>query len=251
MSKIIVRTTPEALYRGITTHYVLTPGDVEIWHAPNDLEAEIYDGLRQLLSPDEIKRAAEFRFERHRKQYVIGRALLRTLLAGYLQMDPRALRFHYTAKGKPELPFSGQELSVRFNLAHSGGLILLGFTLDRNIGVDIEEIRQDVEIDDISRRFFSVAERQWLESSPLPQRYNAFFRCWTRKEALLKGTGEGLSVSLDSFDVYSNLNENLCSLETPDKRKWVVQDVELDPNYAAAVAVEYSDAHQFQLLTSS
>jgi 4'-phosphopantetheinyl transferase len=247
MSKITVRSTPESIYRATTANYVLHPDEVEIWQASNDVEAEFYDPLRKLLSPEEVHRAAAFRFERHRQQYVIGHGLLRTLLASYLHTDPCALRFHYTAKGKPELLFSDKELRVQFNMAHSGANILLGFTLDRKIGVDVEEIRSDIEIDDISQRFFSPTERRWLASCPLPQRYHAFFRCWTRKEALLKGTGEGLSVSLDSFDVFSDGNQDRCWLETADERKWLVQDVELARNYAAAVAVGYADVDEFRM----
>src|SRR5512142_286431 len=101
MPKIIVRPTPEPLYHGITAEYVLDPQGVEIWHSPNDLDVEICEGLRQLLSPEEAKRAAEFRFEQHGKQYVIGRGLLRMLLASYLAADPREVRFQYSARGKP------------------------------------------------------------------------------------------------------------------------------------------------------
>ena len=211
-----------------------------MWQAPSDLAPHCCDRLRQLLSAEEIKRTADFRFEPHRRQYVIARGLLRMFLASYLHEDPRALHFQYTAKGKPELLFAGQQPGVHFNVAHSGGMILLGFTLGRNIGVDIEEIREDVEIDDISERFFTRSERRWLESLPLSQRHHEFFRCWTRKEAVLKGTAEGLSVALDSIDVLSNPHDDWCSLQTGNNRKWLVQDLALGNNYAAAVAVEYS-----------
>jgi len=239
ISKMKVRSIPESLYRGVVAQRALQADEVDIWQSPNDLEPGDYGRLPHLLSADEVERAAAFRFERHRKQYIIGRSLLRILLAGYLQIDPLAVRFQYSVKGKPELVPSDRESHIQFNLAHSGGIILLGFTARRKIGIDVEEIRADVEIDEISQRFFSPFERPWLASLPLPQRYEAFFRCWTRKEALLKGTGEGLSVSLDSLNVFSDPEEDSCWLETSNGHVWLVQDVESSSGYAAAVAVEH------------
>jgi 4'-phosphopantetheinyl transferase len=241
MPKVKVRSVPECLYRGTTADCAIQAHEVQIWQSSNDVDQESYCRLRQLLSPDEISRADAFRFERHRKQYVIGRGLLRMLLASYLHSRPSELRFQYTATGKPELVLSDTQSNLQFNLAHSGAIILLAFTLDRKIGIDIEEIRSDIEIDEISQRFFSPGERGWLACLPLPRRYHAFFRCWTRKEALLKATGEGLSVSLDSFDVFSNPEADTCRLETADRRNWLIQDVDLEPGYAAALAIEYAD----------
>lgn len=241
MPQAKVRSTPKCLYRGITAQHVLEAGEVQIWQSPNDVEQASYERLRQLLSPDEIRRADAFRFQRHRKQYVIGRGLLRMLLASYLQLEASELRFRYSAKGKPELLLSGRSVNLQFNVAHSGAIILLAFTLDRKIGVDIEEIRTDIEIDEISQRFFSPREREWLASLPVPPRCAAFFRCWTRKEALLKATGEGLSVSLDSFDVFSTADADTYSLETADGQKWLLQDMNVEPGYAAALALGYAD----------
>jgi 4'-phosphopantetheinyl transferase len=238
MSKMKVRSIPESVYRGVVAQRALQADEIEIWQSPNELDPADYERLPHLLSADEVQRAAAFRFERHRKQYIIGRGVLRILLAGYLQIDPLAVRFQYSAKGKPELP-SDQNSHMQFNIAHSGGIILLGFTSSRKIGIDVEAIRSDVEIDEISQRFFSPFERQWLAGLPLPQRCGAFFRCWTRKEALLKGTGEGLSVGLDSFNVFSNPEEDSCWLETSNDNQWLIQDVELCPDYAAAVAIEH------------
>lgn len=241
MSKITVHAIPRSFYGGITTPEVLKGGEIQMWQAPNEVDSEDYQELRQLLSTDEMERAARFRFERHRMQYVIGRSLLRILLAGYLQADARKISFHYTSKGKPELPSGGQECSLQFNIAHSGDIILLGFTRNRKIGVDVEQIREDVEVDEIAQRFFSLLERQHLASLPPSQRYGAFFRFWTRKEALLKGTGEGLSVSLDLFSVLSNPDEDSCVLQADGERKWLIQDVEVGAGYAGAVAVKYGN----------
>lgn len=231
---------PQSFYGGITTPEWLNCGEIHLWQAPNEVGGEEYQKLRELLSPDEIARASRFRFEHDRMQYVVGRTLLRLLLAAYLQTDARTIGFHYTSKGKPELLGADEQRKLQFNLAHSGGMILLGFTRTRKIGVDVEQIRQDLEVNEIAERFFSTSERLYLASLPLSQRFDAFFRFWTRKEALLKGTGEGLSVTLDSFSVFSKHDADFCRLQT-DGTQWLIQDVSVAAGYAAALAIECDD----------
>jgi 4'-phosphopantetheinyl transferase len=217
----------------------LQRNEIQIWQALNEVDQEDYWKLKELLSADETQRAAAFRFGRHRMQYVIGRSLLRILIAAYVQEDARALRFRHTAKGKPEL-LSDNESGLHFNIAHSGRIILLAFTRNRKIGIDIEEIRENIEIEEIAERFFSPPERSYLASLPLSLRYDEFFRCWTRKEALLKGTGDGLSVSLNSFSVFSHPGDVSCQLQLGDAERWLIQDVDVGIGYAGAAAVELS-----------
>lgn len=237
MSKLTVCSKLRPPYGEITPPGPLQPGEIQIWQAFNEVAEQDYSNLHKLLSSDEIERASRFRFERHRMQYVIGRSLLRILIAAYLQKDARALRFHHTPKGKPEL-LSDNESGLHFNIAHSGRIILLAFTRNRKIGIDIEEIRENIEIKEIAQRFFSQPERSYLASLPLSLRYDEFFRCWTRKEALLKGTGDGLSVSLNSFSVFSNPDDDSCQLQTGDTERWLIQDVDVGIGYAGAAAVE-------------
>jgi 4'-phosphopantetheinyl transferase len=238
MSKLTVCSIPQAFSGGIRPPAELQADEIQIWRAPNEVEEQDYPKLNELLSADEVERARKFRFERHRRQYVIGRSLLRILIAAYLQTDARSIRFHYTPKGKPELAPADNASGLHFNVAHSGRIILLGFTRNRRIGIDVEEIRKDVEIDEIAQRFFSVSEQRCLASLPLSQRYDAFFRCWTRKEALLKGTGEGLSVGLDTFSVFSTPDKDENWVSTGDQQKWWIQDVDAGIGYAGAASVE-------------
>lgn len=240
MTKVSVHSVLEFLHHGTALPQLMPKDEIEIWRSPNDLPTESYGHLRELLSEEEVRRASAFRFECHRKQYIIARALLRRLLAGYLSVEPTVLQFQYTSTGKPYLSGPQLQSNIQFNLAHSGAMILLAFALHRKIGVDIEEIRSDIEINDISQRFFSPSERQWIASLPPARRSDAFFRCWTRKEAFLKGTGDGLSVGLDSFDVVPRPDEESCRLETSGCRTWLVQDLHIEPGYAAAVAIECS-----------
>jgi 4'-phosphopantetheinyl transferase len=193
-----------------------------------------------LLSADERDRAARFHFERDRRYYCAARGILRILLGGYVKTPPPELNFAYSEKGKPALasPCVGSRLA--FNVSHSGDLALLGFTPLRHIGVDIEKIREDFDSAAIARRFFSSQEQIQLSSLPSHQQHQAFFRCWTRKEAFIKAIGEGLSHPLSQFDVTLNDSGTVSLTTRPEAaqaERWWLQSVDAGAGYAAAFAV--------------
>jgi 4'-phosphopantetheinyl transferase len=171
--------------------------EIHLWRATLDQPAETTERLHGLLARDELARAAKFRFPRDRDRYIVGRGLLRTLLAGYLDRPPREFRFEYGAFGKPKLEGDGPP----FNLSHSGALALYAFNADTEIGVDVELSRGDFAQERIAERFFSQKEVHVLRSLPERQQPLAFMTCWTRKEAFIKARGDGLSLPLASFDV--------------------------------------------------
>jgi 4'-phosphopantetheinyl transferase len=119
-------------------------------------------------------------------------------------------------------------------------MILIAITIGREVGVDVERIRTDLDLDSIAARFFSASEYKILASLAGPARYEAFFACWTRKEAYLKARGVGLSLPLDQFDVSFLPNEIPRLLATrPDPaeaRRWRIQALDLSGDYAAALA---------------
>src|SRR4029077_5239132 len=140
----------------------------------------------QLLSPDEQERAARFHFERDRQYFCATRAALRSLLAAYLKAPPLELSFQYSDKGKPGLDSRYLSCGIEFNVSHSGGLALLGFTLNRHIGGDIEKIRNDVDCESIARRFFSAREQEQLSLLPADQGPQAFSPSWPPKRRFSK-----------------------------------------------------------------
>jgi len=151
-----------------------------------------------LLSTAEQERAAKFYFEKDRQAFVVGRGMLRVLLGRYLALEPDAVGFEYGEFGKPALA-SATEL--QFNVSHSQEKMLLGFCRGTAVGVDIEQIRAYEAMSDIARRYFSAVEYARFLTAPPEQMPEAFFNCWTRKEAYIKAIGEGLSCPLDEFDV--------------------------------------------------
>jgi 4'-phosphopantetheinyl transferase len=165
--------------------------------------------------------------------------VLRAILGRYLGSDPRRLRFHSNHYGKPSLAEPAGWL--RFNLSHSGGLALVAVTLDHELGVDVEQVRADLAGLSIAEQFFSPAEVATLRALPEPDRLQAFFNCWTRKEAFVKARGEGLSFPLKRFDVSLAPGEPAALLATHDDPaeagRWTLHALSPGPGYVAAVAV--------------
>jgi 4'-phosphopantetheinyl transferase len=225
----------------LDTSLALPEDEVHLWRA--DLEALSSDESRwqRMLSADELGRAERFHFQRDRQRFVAARALLRMILAGYLATDAAGLTFLYSKKEKPGLGAEYRGSGVMFNISHSGGIALLAFTRQREIGVDVEQIRGDSDLEAIARRFFSAHEQQQLADLPAPERVDAFFRCWTRKEAYIKATGDGLSLPLSQFDVSLAAGESNGLLATrsdaSEAARWRLQEVPAGPGCVAALCV--------------
>jgi len=215
--------------------------EVHVWRVDLSAAAATQTQWEQFLSPDERERTARFHFEKDRLHFSAARSWLRIVLGRYLESAPGSLRFRYAEKGKPSLDSSQEANRLTFNISHSGGLALFAFTRGRELGIDVEGIRRDFDTEAIARRFFSAAEQARLSDLPADQRPEAFFRCWTRKEAYIKARGEGLSLPLHQFDVSIGIGDQNALLATrPDPgeaRLWSLSDLEGGQGFAAAIAV--------------
>ena len=220
---------------------VLPEDEVQIWRLDLDALAAGENRWQQLLSADEETRAKRFLVPRVRQHFMATRGMLRTILAGYLVADPGKLTFCYSSKEKPSLAPPYSESGISFNVAHSGGVALLAFVRNCALGVDVEHIRRDLDVHAIARRFFSIHEQQQLAAVAPEDKYEAFFRCWTRKEAYIKAKGEGLWLPLDQFDVSVAAGAANALLATrPDAAeagRWSVHEVVAGPGYVAALCV--------------
>jgi 4'-phosphopantetheinyl transferase len=155
------------------------------------------------------------------------------------------LSFSYSQKEKPALAPAHAGSGVAFNISHSGGVALLAFTLRRELGVDVEQVRRDFDLDAIARRFFSAHEQEQLAALNEEERFEAFFRCWTRKEAYIKATGEGLSLPLRQFDVSlaeGDVNALLSTRpDSSESRRWSLREAPAGTGYVAAVCARGHD----------
>jgi 4'-phosphopantetheinyl transferase len=214
--------------------------EIHLWRVRLDQPAEVYRACLDTLTPDESERAGRFRFDRHRQQFVIARGALRAVLSQYLDRPPSQLRFVYSPFGKPEV--EGEEGSgcLRFNLSHAEGVALIALTRGREVGVDVEVVREEFPGMEIAEHFFSGREVEALRALPEETRAAAFFLYWTRKEAYIKALGEGLSHPLRQFSVSLADGETRVLAEpegvAPEASPWIVKGLSLGGSHAAAVA---------------
>jgi 4'-phosphopantetheinyl transferase len=225
----------------------LPAGEVHVWYRPLTQDIANRGSFYDFLSADERERASRYHFDRHRNEFILTRATLRILLASYLEKSPERFSFAYSAQGKPSL--ANEATDLRFNVSHTvsltDGLAALAFARKREIGVDVEKIRPDCDAEKLAERFFSKSERDYIVRFSGHALDEAFFRCWTRKEAFIKAKGGGLSIPLDQFDVSVAQGEPAALLATrPDPteaRLWQLRDLPVKAGYAAALAVSVLD----------
>jgi 4'-phosphopantetheinyl transferase len=220
----------------------LSSNDVHVWRALLDQPDLCVQQLAQTLSSEELMRAECFHFELDRTRFIVGRGVLRTILGLYLGAEPSRLEFCYGHHGKPHLAERFGAGELRFNLAHSHELALYAFARGREIGVDLEYIRHMPDAEQIAANFFSAREYAMLRALPTSRKEQAFFNCWTRKEAYTKAIGRGLAQSLDQFDVSLVPGEpaGLLNVEgAPEEAsRWSSETLTPAPGYVAALAVE-------------
>ena len=240
--------TADDLWRPPPTGWSLSRGEVHVWRASLDVPAPRIQARKEILSADELGRVVRFRFRRDRHRYIVARGLLRTILGGYLRIDPIDIRFEYSDFGKPSLPARTGQAAIRFNVSHSGGLALYAFTLDRDIGVDLERITSMDDAEVGSMRFFSPQEKVQFQALNPSQKREAFFASWTCKEAYIKAKGHGLSLPLDRIRVSLDLRKPAKLLDITgapqEAARWSLRRLTASPGCAAALAVE---GHRFRL----
>ena len=226
---------------------LLPENEVHVWRAGLDLPNRNVQELGEDLSSDERERAGRYHFEKDRKYLIVRRGILRRILGFYLNLKPSRIQFRYGENGKPALADTFGIGAIHFNLSHSNGVALFAFARDREIGVDIEYMRDIPEMDKIVEQFFSKRERDVFRKLPKSQKREAFFNGWTCKEAFIKTLGDGLSRSLDKFDVSLAPGEpaNLLRIEDDltEASRWSIQGLKPAPHYVGAFAVK---SHMFE-----
>lgn len=212
-----------------------------MWLVHLDAEPDEVARLLPLLSPDECERTTRFRLPGYGARFAVARAALRLLLAAHVGLAPTDLRFGYGPRGKPALTGTAAG-DLEFNLSHSRGKALYGVSRRRAVGIDLEYVRPGIDVEALARRFLAPEEREVLSRLTGAVRLEGFFRCWTRKEALLKALGEGLAVSLSSFAVSCAPGEGARILRGLDGlggvARWRLSDLDPGPEHAAALCAE-------------
>ncbi len=220
----------------------LARNEVHVWLVDLAAEARGVGILERFLDDGERIRAARFMFEQDRRRFTISHGVLRVLLGGYLGIEPGEVCFSYGRWGKPALAEGSKPTGLCFNLSYSYRLALYAFARGREVGIDIEYVQPSLAEEQVAEQFFSPRERADLRALPPHVWDQAFFQCWTRKEAYVKARGKGLSLRLDQFDVSVAPGSPAALLATrgdpQEAPRWSLQSLAPGLGYVAALAAE-------------
>jgi 4'-phosphopantetheinyl transferase len=209
------------------------PGGVHLYMLPLQPTGQNFEQYLAFLSSDD--------FEVHRRRFVLGRGQLRLILGSYFQIAPARICFSYGAYGKPCLAEPALT-EIQFNLAHSDQLAVLAVTVGRPVGVDIEQVRELDDFDELVGRFFSRNEAAAFSRLAACVKPAAFFNLWTRKEAVLKATGQGIGHLLSQVEVSFLPGEETKVLQLPSQlgqlEDWALHSLKMPNGFSAALAVQ-------------
>jgi 4'-phosphopantetheinyl transferase len=224
--------------------------EVHLWLGRSMVLDSIYPLLESTLSSDEFAKANRFRFSQDRKQYVTARGFMRTVLGAYLDREPSLLKFNYSPEGKPSV----QDHKINFNISHTDGIVLLGVTSQRLIGVDVEAVRPLSEFELMEQRVLSVRERGHLSKLAPDQRLRAFYGAWTCKEAYLKAIGRGLGEPMNAIEIDLIPDSDPALVSAPlcnfPAAQWKFRFVPVSAEYVAAAVVQEPDC-EFILISDT
>ena len=220
----------------------LSSGELHLWRVSLDRPPETDALSSGILSAEERVRAERLVRAVDRQRFIAAHTALRAILGRYLSTAGDRIEIRARNDTKPELAPSPRVPPLRFNLSHSEGLAIVAVTLDREVGVDVEQVRPFEDVRNIVERYFTPGEQTGWLALAANERLPAFFRCWTRKEAYLKARGIGLLLGLDRFEVSLAPDVPARMLwcgDTADAiERWEMYDVAAGEGYAAACVVE-------------
>ena len=215
---------------------------VQVWQAILPRDEMKLALLAEELSLDEQRRAQQIKHPETRRQFIFARSWLRKVLGASLDLPPADLVFAVQPRGKPFLKLPPQNCDLRFNLSHSGNLVVLALTHGREVGIDIELIKPLENLTELAARVFSPAKLAGWQTLPAARQPAAFFSNWTHKEAWLKCIGQGLIDDLSAIEIIAEDNTNPLLLHPPPvvtpQKDWIIRDLPLPRDYAGALVCQ-------------
>jgi 4'-phosphopantetheinyl transferase len=223
----------------------LPASTIDLWPLTLAGEDAEYGRCLEWLDQQERARAARFLRRQDRERYVLAHGGLRFILGLYLGLAPARIEFSSTATGKPTLAgLRPEQAALTFNLSHAHGNAMVAVAQGREVGVDLEMIREDVEVLKLAERFFSDREQRQLRSTVHESRSREFFHYWVAKEAVLKAEGVGLaSLQACEIDWSSGSDRDGVSVRLggASQQPWVVRILDCGPGWVGAVAAQEAD----------
>lgn len=230
------------IWQDASTPPRLSYGEVHVWKLLASCREARDDVFARWLSDAELRQARRFRHDRDRWMFLFSHAWLRSLLASYLKCDSKMIAFRRGPNGKPYVLDPPYGDYLKFNMSHSGKIVLLAFTRDVNVGIDVEETRFLDEFDGLVDLVLTENEQRVLHALPSEHQLHAFFRYWVCKEAFVKATGDGLSRPLRSFEIELlegyPVRLGLPDVEPGGENTWHMKTLHVDEGYTAAMVIE-------------
>ena len=221
----------------------LSPATVYLWFTfVEDIQDEkLLSEYRRLLPASELEKLERYRFDKHRKRYLVGRALIRTILSRCTGLEAKQIAFSREDQGRPFLLPFGTSPPPEFNISYTDGLVAAAQSLECRVGIDVENSSREIDCLEIAERYFSSAEYTELEQLPEPLLKERFFELWTLKEAYVKAQGRGLHIPLDEVSFHlRNANSDPAkstSVVTDDGRQWQFRTLKPSDRHKAALCV--------------
>jgi 4'-phosphopantetheinyl transferase len=219
----------------MNTHFSIKNSDVHLWriYLPQFIDESTQ--FLSILSPEEIKRAKRFHFEKHRERFIITHYFLRHILSLYIGLAPSEITFYFGDHGKPYLKHDQKD--IYFNLSHSDNIAILGLICHKEIGVDIEKIETKSKMN-VAKRFFNEDEYAYLLGLPKNKQNIEFYKLWACKEAVIKALGRGLSIPLNSFSILNKKSHDPIILNDNNQTyRLIIQNIAVHEEYQAAIAL--------------
>ena len=228
------------------TPYAVAPyrGIIDVWSCSLEADTDVLEQCRAWLSEDERTRAARFVRPEDRMQFALAHGGIRALLARYLGLEPSVLRFQIGPTGKPALVGRGpSDRDLRFNLSHSHGRMLVAVADGQDVGIDLEQVRENVEALNLAERFYTTREYEWMKTLAISDHALQFYRLWVGKEAVLKGQGIGIP-SLQQCGIDTSTSSRSGVRLMPDstlQQGWTIQWLNCGDLWQGAVAASGGD----------
>lgn len=212
----------------------LSSEEVHVWRIYMPIATEYKTHLEKKLLKEDLIRLNKYHFNEDKERFSVARSGLRDIIYRYLNQS--VFKFEYNPFGKPYL----KDSHLQFNISHSADCILYAISYDNPVGIDVEQIKEDVDFLALAEHVFSEDECRMLSSLLPNDRCMAFYRGWTRKEAVIKMIGEGLSFPLKKLEVGFACEEPIQLLDNGRKERaqWILREIDLYPGYLGALAAE-------------
>ena len=221
---------------------ILPNNEVHLWSASVQENISYLNTYRHILSLEEKQRAERFKFKRDQDRFIIAHVLLRLVLSRYIKITPQAIAYSSNSFGKPNLKGCSDIETINFNMSHSNDHVLIAVANNLAVGVDIEWVRPIENANQIVETFFSAKEKVQFQSLSDHLKTEAFYSCWTRKEAFIKALGVGISLPLNQFSVSFLPGEPADLLEVPTTIEqpefWTLEEFQVREGYVAAIAAQ-------------